>query len=106
MEVQNKVCLNADEINQAKSKNEHYEKERQLNVKRVKKEKKLVPENVEVPEREIAVQKRLWDVKNIDEAYINELHEEKMISVVHLGKPMMIIYSDEVWKQLEERFNN
>lgn len=103
MKVQLKVCMNADEVNQAKSRNEHYAKERKANETRSKTKKVVVPDDVEVPEQIIEKHSRLWDAKDISEAYVNE-HYPEMISVIHLGRPMMIVNTPEVWEQLEERF--
>jgi hypothetical protein len=105
MVVKVKVCMNADDINEAKRKNEFYKQQRELNLKRPKKDKTLVPEDVEVPEQVIEVHERLWDVNDVVEAWVNEFNKE-FISVVHLySQVKMIVYSDEVWSQIQERFS-
>lgn len=105
MEVQVKVCINADEINEAKRKNEHYQQQRELNEKRKPKDKVLVPDDVEVPEQKVEIHTRLWDSRDVVEAWRNEFNKE-MISVIHLySKVQMIIYTDEVWAELQERFS-
>lgn len=102
MKVQVKVLLNSDEINEAKNKNAYYAKLREEN-KMIKhnKERKLVPDDVEIPEQKIELSDVLLDSKDILRARINEIG---MISIVHLGQEMQIVHTDDVWKQLEERF--
>jgi hypothetical protein len=103
MEVKMKIVLNGDEIANAERKNEYYKQVREANEKKPKKERTLVPEDVEVPERDVKIHPRLWDIKDVTEAWINEVYED-MISVIHLGQHKMVIYSNEVWQQLQERF--
>lgn len=105
MVVKVKVCMNADDINEAKRKNEFYKQQRELNSKRAKKDKTLVPDDVQIPEQIVEVHERLWDVNDVVEAWINEFNKE-FISVVHLySQVKMIVYSDEVWNQIQERFS-
>jgi len=102
MKVQVKVLQNADEINEAKSKNEYYAKRRAEN-KLIKhsKQRELIPDDLEIPEQEIKLSDILLDIKDISRARVNEIG---MISIVHLGQEMQIVYSEEIWKKLEERF--
>ena len=102
MKVQVKVLQNADEINEAKSKNAYYAKLREEN-KMIKhsKERKLVPDDLEIPEQVIKLSEVLLDVKDVLKARRNEIG---MISIFHLGQEMMIIDAPEVWEQLEKRF--
>lgn len=105
MEVQVKVCMNADEINEAKRKNEFYAQQREANSKKPKKDKVMVPEDVEIPEQKIEVHTRLWDVNDVVEAWINEFNKE-FISVIHLySQVKMIVYSEQVWKEIQDRFS-
>lgn len=105
MVVKVKVCVNADEINEAKRKNEFYQQQRDLNKNRKPKDKVEVPDDVEIPQQKVEVHERLWDSRDVVEAYINEFNKD-MISVVHLySKVQMIIYTDEVWAELQERFS-
>jgi len=101
MKVEIKVCLNADEIQEATKRNAYYKQQREANAKRPKKEKVLVPDDVEVPEQKVELSTVLLDSKDIQEARKNEIG---MISIIHLGQPKMICYSDEVWALLEKRF--
>jgi len=102
MKVQVKVLVNSDEINEAKGKNAHYAKLREEN-KMIKhsRERKLVPDDVEVPESVIELSDVLLDSKDVLRARVNEIG---MISIVHLGQEMQIVHTEEVWKQLEARF--
>lgn len=105
MKVQVKVCMNADEINEAKRKNEFYKQQREANSKRAKKDKVLVPDDVEIPEQVLEFHERLWDVNDVVEAWRNEFNKD-FISVVHLySQVKMIVYSDEVWNEIQERFS-
>jgi hypothetical protein len=101
MQVQIKVCLNSDEIQEAIKRNAYYKQQRESNLKRPKKEKVLVPDDVEIPEQQVELSTVLLDSKDIQEARKNEIG---MISIIHLGQPKMICYSDEVWARLEKRF--
>jgi len=105
MEVRVKVRMNADEINQANSKNQYYQQQRDANVKRPKKEKLLVPDNVEVPEEIVEVHTRNWRKRDISEFWKAE-HLEDMIMVVHCGQQKAIIFEQEVWDELVKEFDN
>lgn len=106
MIIRIKVCMNADEINEAKRKNDFYKQQREANLKKSAKEKVIVPDDVEIPEQEIEIHERLWNPNDIVEAWINEVNKD-FISVVHLySKVNMIIYSDEVWNEIQESFKN
>jgi hypothetical protein len=102
MKVQIKVRVNADAINEAKSKNDYYSQQREKN-KTIKhsKERMLVPDDVVVPEAEVELCDVLIDVKDVLWARRNEIG---MISIIHLGKELMIVDTPEVWEQLEKRF--
>jgi hypothetical protein len=101
MKVEIKVCVNADEIKEATNRNAYYKQQREANAKRPKKDKVLVPDDVEVPEQKVELSTVLLDSKDIQEARKNEIG---MISIIHLGQPKMICYSDEVYALLEKRF--
>ena len=102
MKVQIRVLVNSDEIKDAQSKNAYYAKLREENKAiKHKDARKLVPEDVEVPTEEIKLSYMLIDAQDVLRARVNELGN---ISIVHLGQETQIVYSDEVWKQLEERF--
>ena len=103
MKVQVKVLMNADEINEAKSKNAYYAKLREEN-KMIKhsKERKLVPNDVEIPEQKIKLSDVLLDSKDIVRARVNEIG---MISIVHLGQEQQIVYSKEILEKMEKRFS-
>ena len=103
MKVQIRVLVNSDEIKDAQSKNTYYAKLREENKAiKHKDARKLVPEDVEIPTEEIKLSDMLIDVQDVLRARVNEIGN---ISIVHLGQETQIVYSDEVWKQLEERFN-
>lgn len=103
MKVQIRVLVNSDEIKDAKSKNAYYAKLREENkLIKHKDARKLVPDDVDIPEEEIQLSDMLIDVKDVLRARVNEVGN---ISIVHLGQEMQIVYSDDVWKQLEERFD-
>lgn len=103
MKVQIRVLVNSDEINEAKSKNAYYAKLREENKGIKNKDaRKLVPEDLEIPADEIKISDMLIDAKDVLRARINELGN---ISIVHLGQETQIVYSDEVWNELKERFN-
>lgn len=101
MVVQIRVLVNADEINEAKSKNAYYAKLREEN-KENGEVVRLTPEDIEIPSDEIKISEMLIDAQDVLRARINELGN---ISIVHLGQETQIVYSDEVWNQLKERFN-
>ena len=103
MIVQIRVLVNSDEIKDAKSKNDYYAKLREENKAiKHKDARKLVPEDVEIPADEIKISDMLIDAQDVLRARVNELGN---ISIVHLGQETQIVYSDEVWNQLKERFN-
>lgn len=103
MKVQIRVLVNSDEIKEAQSKNAYYAKLREENKSiKHKDARKFVPEDLEVPKEEVKLSDILIDVKDVLRARVNEVGN---ISIVHLGQEMQIVYSDEVWKQLEERFD-
>lgn len=103
MKVQVKVLVNSDEINEAKNKNAYFAKLREENkMKKHQKDRLLVPDDVEVPEAKIELSDVLLDSKDILRARVNEIG---MISIVHLGQEMQIVHSEEIWKQLEDRFS-
>lgn len=105
MQVKVKVRMNADEINQVNSKNQYYQQQREANAKRAKKDKVLVPDNVEVPEEIVEVHTRNWRKRDISEFWKSE-HLEDMISVVHCGQQKAIIFEKEVWDELVKEFDN
>lgn len=105
MQVKVKVRMNADEINQANSKNQYYKQQREANLKRPKKEKVLVPDDVKVPEEIVEIHKRNWRKRDISEFWKSE-HLEDMISVVHCGQQKAIIFEQEVWDELVKEFDN
>lgn len=103
MIVQVKVLQNADEINEAKSKNEFYAKKRKQNETIAKSKRELVPDDVDIPEQIIEPSDLLLDVEDIKTARINEIG---MISIFHLYKgEMQIIHTPEVWEKLQKRFS-
>lgn len=103
MIVQIRVLVNSDEIKEAQGKNAYYAKAREENKTIKNKDvRKLVPEDVEIPIEEIKISDMLIDVKDVLRARVNELGN---ISIVHLGQETQIVYSDEVWNELKERFN-
>lgn len=101
MVVQVKVLKNADEIKEAKAKNERYSKLRQEQASKKAKDRVSVPDDVEVPEQNIELSDVLLDAKDVMRARVNEIG---MISIIHLGQEMQIVYTDEVWEQLKVRF--
>lgn len=101
MVVQVKVLKNADEINEAKQRNERYANQRKNNETLAKGKRVMVPDDVEVPAQDIQLSDVLLDAKDILRARVNEIG---MISIVHLGQESQIVYSDEVWEQLKTRF--
>jgi len=103
MKVQIRVLVNSDEIKDAQSKNAYYAKLREENKAiKHKDARKLVPEDVEIPVEEIKLSDMLIDSQDVLRARVNELGN---ISIVHLGQETQIVYSDEVWNELKERFN-
>ncbi len=103
MKVQIRVLVNSDEIKDAQSKNAYYAKLREENKAiKHKDARKLVPEDVEIPVEEIKLSDMLIDAQDVLRARVNEVGN---ISIVHLGQETQIVYSDEVWNELKERFN-
>lgn len=103
MKVRVKILMNAQAVNDTKSRNQHYATERNRNLQRAKKDKVIVPADVDVPEDIIKWKEVLVDVKDIMRARIDEVG---MITSLHLGETFQFEYTDEVWAQIEKRFNN
>jgi len=103
MTVQVKGLQNADEINEAKSKNEFYAKKRKQNETIAKSKREVVPDDIAIPDQMIEPSDVLLDIEDVKTARVNEIG---MISIFHLYKgEMQIIYSDNVWNQLKQRFS-
>lgn len=101
MKVQIRVLANSDEINEAKNKNAYYAKLRAENESKGEPISSSI-EDVEVPKENIVLSDMLIDVKDVMRARVNEIGN---ISIVHLGQETQIVYSDEIWKELEKRFD-
>lgn len=101
MVVQVKILVNRAEIEEAKAKNTHYARERELNKSRIRKEKVLVPDDLEVPQEDYKYSDLYLDVKDIKRARVNEID---MISIMHEGQEFNIVKTDEVLEQIKKRF--
>lgn len=106
MKVKIKVQTNVEQEQEAIAKNAHYAKERELNKQRSNKNKVLVPEDVEVPAKEVKIQEVYLDAKDISWMRLVDIETpEDMIEIKHEGRTLLIVNEPEVFEQLKQRFN-
>jgi len=101
MKVLVKVVMNQAEINKANETNSQNEQKRNFYKANPEAEKETITD-VKVPKPDIKKQPMLFDLAKVEMATIGDAG---MIQIVYDGRAINTDYDEEVWKQIESRFD-